>query len=682
MTLDTNSFPGHAGRPGQVGGSVSAKAPGSVSVEDAIAKVDKMDAERQWGKLPTSELFSSSIKREDAGNLDQLAQGKKELKIIPFSGLIATQKGVDTDIVKDYIRSGDFSTSRGGSDAPVIVRLNKKDYVVDGHTRIVAAMMLGKKEMPMNFIDGDNMKNNMEIYAALNEHYTITEKTHQGRKHLVVPVVMMREGVHNGSHGAIFHPIDELGHFEAAWNGIPVSIQHPSIDGKHVSANSPDIIDANVVGKVFNTHVEGDKLKAEAWLDKERLKQISPATASYLKKGQPIEVSLGMFTDDEAGDGTWNGETYTATARNHRPDHLALLPGGRGACSWSDGCGIRANEEEGGDSGVNLENNSYPGHAGRPGQVGGSAPSKSPGGGSGKESKVGTMCKKSELSSLKKSTGADSVSQGTWKQHENSYYGKFTSSQFDFHFSNKKTGKEVASAIAPAVQVLKSKYKNALEVSPSSTIVRSNGKSMGTVTVMYRGHHDLVNSNNLEHNEQGGQTMADENKGCCPEKVEMLIQDENSKFVEADREWLLTQSEEVIEKLQPVIVEKEVIKEVIKEVSVNKEVGPTKEQVVQVLEESFSDQEKFLALLPAALRDQMESGLRLHQEKRDSLITHVMTNQASPVWTKEDLEPMASAQLQKIADSIPGKMNYRAAGGSHVNTNADNGEKLLPPGVK
>ena len=176
--------------------------------------------------------------------------------------------------------------------------------------------------------------------------------------------------------------------------------------------------------------------------------------------------------------------------------------------------------------------------------------------------------------------------------------------------------------------------------------------------------------------------MANEDKGCCPEKVEMLIQDENSKFVEADREWLLTQSEEMIEKLQPVIVEKEVIKEVIKEVAVNKEVGPTKEQVVQVLEESFSDQAKFLALLPAALRDQMESGLRLHQEKRDALIAHVMTNQAAPVWVKEDLSAMASAQLQKIADSIPGKTNYRLAGGQHVNVNADTEEKLLPPGVK
>ena len=107
---------------------------------------------------------------------------------------------------------------------------------------------------------------NMEIYAALNEHYTVREEQHQGKTHLVVPVIMMREGVHNGSHGQIFHPIDELGHFEGAWNGIPVSIQHPSVDGKHVSANSPDIIDANVDGHLKSFDVSDDlSLKIDPW---------------------------------------------------------------------------------------------------------------------------------------------------------------------------------------------------------------------------------------------------------------------------------------------------------------------------------------------------------------------------------------------------------------------------------
>jgi hypothetical protein len=56
-------------------------------------------------------------------------------------------------------------------------------------------------------------------------------------------------------------------------------------------------------------------------------------------------------------DGDWNGIKYNSVAKNHRPDHLALLPGGVGACSVKDGCGIRANSEnkKGGKSVDRLE---------------------------------------------------------------------------------------------------------------------------------------------------------------------------------------------------------------------------------------------------------------------------------------------------------------------------------------
>lgn len=175
--------------------------------------------------------------------------------------------------------------------------------------------------------------------------YKIRQEQHQGRNHLVVPVVMMTEGVHAGSHGPLLHLGEDLAKFPAAWNGIPVAIQHPQEDGKHVSANDPSVIDEQVVGRVFNTYFEDGKLRAEAWLDEESLKKISPLTLGYLRQGKPLDVSLGIFTDEEMIVGDFKGERYEGIARNHRPDHLALLPGGKGACSWSDGCGVRANEE-------------------------------------------------------------------------------------------------------------------------------------------------------------------------------------------------------------------------------------------------------------------------------------------------------------------------------------------------
>lgn len=188
-----------------------------------------------------------------------------------------------------------------------------------------------------------NVVNTNQSNITLN-NYEIRYEEHQNERHLVVPVVMMTEGVHNGSHGSLYHPADELGKYPDSWNGIPVSVLHPEMDGYNVSANSPDIIDSQVVGRVYNTRLENGALKSEAWLKESDLLKVSPEAYVYLLQGKPLEVSLGMFTDDDPIEGNWNGENYIGVARNHRPDHLALLPGQVGACSWDDGCGVRSNQ--------------------------------------------------------------------------------------------------------------------------------------------------------------------------------------------------------------------------------------------------------------------------------------------------------------------------------------------------
>jgi len=186
---------------------------------------------------------------------------------------------------------------------------------------------------------------NMAVHLNANANYTIRKEFLQGKEHIIVPIIMMREGVHSGSHGPILHLAEELGKFPGAWDGIPVSIQHPQEDGMHVSANQPHILDEFVVGRVFNTMMDGQKLKAEAWLDPVVLKNISPEAMEYIMEGKPLEVSVGVFTDEDIRAGDYEGKHYEAVARNHRPDHLALLPGAVGACSWSDGCGVRTHQE-------------------------------------------------------------------------------------------------------------------------------------------------------------------------------------------------------------------------------------------------------------------------------------------------------------------------------------------------
>lgn len=194
--------------------------------------------------------------------------------------------------------------------------------------------------------------------ATANESYQYRVAQHQGREHWVVPVVMMVEGVHHGSHGPLLYTADELARFPAAWNGIPVMIGHPhDEEGRNVSANDPEVLDREVVGRVYNTRLNGDRLKAEAWVDAERLKALNTTAFDAIRNGRPLEVSVGVFTDEEETEGEWHGEQYSAVARNYRPDHLALLPDAEGACSWDDGCGIRNEHFEIQKKGGNMKLN-------------------------------------------------------------------------------------------------------------------------------------------------------------------------------------------------------------------------------------------------------------------------------------------------------------------------------------
>jgi hypothetical protein len=56
-----------------------------------------------------------------------------------------------------------------------------------------------------------------------------------------------------------------------------------------------------------------------------------------------MELSTGLFVDLENEQGKWKDKEYCAIARNIRPDHLALLPDKKGACSVEDGAGFLRN---------------------------------------------------------------------------------------------------------------------------------------------------------------------------------------------------------------------------------------------------------------------------------------------------------------------------------------------------
>jgi len=158
-------------------------------------------------------------------------------------------------------------------------------------------------------------------------------------KYIIAPGIMAIAGVMNGA----LLPREELPASVPLWDRVPLVLQHPRKDGAFVTFATPGA-DTRQIGFVSNVSLDGDKLRAEYWFDTEQIANIEEATGliESVEAGQMIEQSTGYMFDfvANAGGGTWKGRPYSVTQRNIKPDHVAILPKGIGACSIADGCGV------------------------------------------------------------------------------------------------------------------------------------------------------------------------------------------------------------------------------------------------------------------------------------------------------------------------------------------------------
>jgi len=459
--------------------------------------------------------------------------------------------------------------------------------------------------------------------------YTVKEKTLLGKKNLVVPVVMMVEGVHHGSHGPLLHLIAELGKFAGAWNGIPIVIDHPEEGGESVSANSPEILEERTVGKVFHSNVKGKKLRAEAWLEEDRLRQVSSDILAAVKASEPVEVSVGVFSDEEEEEGEFNGEQYSAIARNHRPDHLALLPGGTGACSIEDGCGIRANSNNNkkGEDNEMIRTDKFP--------------------------KTFQSLKEQGYSLL---VPTDNTSEGLTERLE-AVRRKIDSldSNDTYHFLHEVYDEYVV--YESRLRVGESKiYKQ--DYSFNSGVVELTGDPVEVHKkveyVVNNSINKFVRTKPIKNKEDN---QMSEKKDCpnCLKKIDALIANEQSKFVEADRELLLTFDEATLDKLAPTEVEVEKIVE--KEVKVN-ELGPEDKAALAY-------------------------GKKQLKARRDSMTKSIQDNTSKEVWPDTVLNSMEEDTLERVYNSTKKEdetdfsLQGNGNGGDNLQVNADEVEPMF-----
>jgi len=182
------------------------------------------------------------------------------------------------------------------------------------------------------------MSSKTAVFGALKIHADkIRQETFDGRPHTVLPAIIAIDGVMNGAKVTA----EELGKYVDSWNGRPIPLLHPQKAGEPVSANLPDVLERRV-GTVFNASMDGDALKAEFWIDNERMDRIGETSMlSNMVEGRVVmEVSTAYFCDVVLNVGEYKGKKHEVEHRNLRPDHVALLPEEIGACSVGDGCGV------------------------------------------------------------------------------------------------------------------------------------------------------------------------------------------------------------------------------------------------------------------------------------------------------------------------------------------------------
>ena len=206
--------------------------------------------------------------------------------------------------------------------------------------------------MPSRMNKAPNRTRSLAVLAHADTQ-AIRRETFMGEEHLVVPIIALVEGVLHPSNAPSpeLALSSEFARHPLGWNGRPIVLNHPELNGEKVSANLPEIVENEVFGQLFNSRLNDNKLKTEAWINLARVAELSEDvqdSIERLESGDLVEVSTGLFMSLEDSSGTFEGEKYEGIWRNVVPDHLAILPEGIvGACSIEEGCGApRINSKE------------------------------------------------------------------------------------------------------------------------------------------------------------------------------------------------------------------------------------------------------------------------------------------------------------------------------------------------
>lgn len=538
--------------------------------------------------------------------------------------------------------------------------------------------------------------------------YPMRSEFREGRKYIVVPVVALVEGVHNG----LYYSPESLERSVPGWNGVPLSINHPQIGSQSVSANSPDVRENQTVGWFYNVVFEDGKLKGEAWIDEEKCQRLAPEILDYVNSGRPLEVSTGLWSDAAPESGTWGDEEFSGSIITMIPDHLALLPGGEGACNFDDGCGIRANkgEDKMGDEfetlSLDFVINPYPNeHACRlrnPGDFQDGSFRRMKRRHNGKEYSVimGRLSGETTMTEQAYRYPKTNWTVAQARSHCRSHDGRFEAA-----IANKESG-SMEEAMGHINSVLDVEPKALRELrliiqEMSQTQMHNEIRRMldamdttqprrklhylvevfdehfifkideeGQEDTLWKQSYTFNEENdeveftgdpapvrkqvdyielNKNQNERSEEEMAKETKTdqpCCPDRVKALIANEKSKWTDSDEEFLNGLSEELLEKLEPDMEDEAPAEESTTDESAEEE--STQESAEEDEDKEPVTMEKYLEDAPEDIREMLQEGVAMQKNRKAKLIKSLLACERN-VISEADLKDKSVKELEALS---------------------------------
>jgi len=472
-----------------------------------------------------------------------------------------------------------------------------------------------------------------------------------GKDYLVAPMVMIVEGVLNGTSGPLLYPADELSKTPAVWNMKPVVVYHPSKNGRGVSACDPDIIKNRGVGIIMNAQFDDGKLKAEAWIDINKAGQVDDRIVEAIEKNEVMELSTGLYTDNEKAEGEFDGKPYEGIARNLRPDHLALLPDQTGACSIKDGAGfLRLNVSNAGTS-VEIDLKK-------------------------------TLINLDGMSWLAKNAAmvTDKLAELISNEMSHSDIWQLLSSLLR-ETNDDLWIDEVFDSFLIYIDggVL---YKQNYSVNDGvATFIGTRTKVIRS-TVLTTEDGTVINNENIVNSER-------ETKMDKPTLVAAIIANKSTQFTEADKEALMAMDESVLNKMLPdEAANEQAVANAAKEAA-DKALNLNQDQAnVEDNDETPETAEEYIAKAPKGVKAMLQNGMKSYEADKASLIKIITANKKNS-FTKDQLEAKELEELKSLAALATNTkeqveqiktLDFRGQGDpeSNVEDNAENSPLPLP----